>query len=277
MNRQRLIARRIQKYWPVKIARKNWYKDKNHETFKGWTERGDASDAEDNAFAVQAQRFLKAHPFALIVGCQLDMGKKAWKAWRGPFLVANKIGKRNFNPKFIGRMHRSSLRSALDAVGLGSTHRAAKNLKELSTLISEHYGSKPQKIWEEATSFEDLRKRLLSLPGFGVKLANMTCKLLLELGMVPQLKKSFENMNELNVAPDVHVKRVFYRTGLSKTSNSADVLKAAKKHFPKMPMVLDSAFHIGRDCCFKTKPNCADCYLSKSTTGKRLCMQRKSG
>ena len=155
-------------------------------------------------------------------------------------------------------------------------NRAAHNLKELSRIICDNYGEKAQRIWELAKNLEDLRKRLESLPGFGVKLVNMTLELLLDLGMVPNIKKTSETLRNLNVAPDVHVRRVFYRSGLSPAMNSVDVLKSANEIFPKMPVILDSAFSVGREYCFKTNPNCMDCPLKATTTSKKLCVRRRS-
>lgn len=278
--RKKLIARRLLDWSDIKIAKKNRYKDKNHHTFKGWTERDGEAGDEDVKFAKAAQKFLKAHPFAFVVACQLDMGKRAWKAWRGPLLIANEIGKRNFRPSSIAEIHLSTLTSIIRKAKLGARNlpagRAARNLKELSKIICDNYAEKAQRIWELAKNLEDLRKRLESLPGFGVKLVNMTLKLLLGLGMVPNIRKTSETLRKLNVAPDVHVKRVFYRSGLSPTMNSTDVLKSANEIFPKMPAVLDSAFFIGREYCFKTDPNCIECPLKATTSSKKLCMHRYS-
>ena len=99
--RKKLIARRLLDWSDKKIAKKNWYKDKNHQTFKGWTERDSEADDEDIKFAKSSQRFLKAHPFAFIVGCQLDMGKKAWKAWRGPLPMLTRLESANSGPQIL--------------------------------------------------------------------------------------------------------------------------------------------------------------------------------
>lgn len=277
--RDKLIARRLVD-WSGKIAKKNWYKDKNHQTFKGWTERDSNVDNEDDKFAIESQEFLKAHPFALIVASQLNMGKKAWKAWRAPLLIAREIGKRNFRPSSIAEMHSSTLVAIIRKARLGTKNlpadRAARNLKELSRIICDNYREKAQRIWEGAKNLADLRKRLTELPGFGVKLVNLTLKMFLELGMIPNIRKTSDTLGKFNVAPDVHVKRVFYRSGLSPTMNNADILKKANEIFPKMPVALDSAFSIGREYCFKTDPNCIDCPLRTTTTGKKLCIHRHS-
>lgn len=279
MDNKKLIARRLLE-WSSVIAKKNWYKDKNHHTFKGWANRYGKSDDDDTKLARASEKFLKSHPFAFIVACQLNMGKKSWKAWRAPLLIAFEIGKRNFRPAIISKKRLSTITSVIKKTKLGArtlpADRVAQNLKNLSSIICEQYDGKAQNIWERAKNIEDLRNQLKNIPGFGVKLVNMTLKLLLELGMVPNVKKSAENLSKLNVAPDVHVRRVFYRSGLSNTMNSSDVLKQANEIFPEMPMVLDSAFIIGREYCFKTNPNCRDCPLKTTTNGKKLCMQRRS-
>ena len=276
--RNKLIAHRLVDL-SGKIAKKNWYKDKNHKTFKGWTERYGNAEEQDDRFAIEAQKFLKAHPFALIVASQFNMGKKAWKAWRAPLLIASEVGKRNFRPSSIAEMHSSTLAAIIRKTRLGARNlpadRAARNLKELSRIICDNYRNKAQRIWEGAKNLSDLRKRLTELPGFGVKIVNLTLKMFLELGMIPNIRKTSENLRKLNVAPDVHVRRVFYRSGLSPTMNNTDILKKANEIFPKMPVALDTAWLIGNEYCFKTDPECIDCPLKTTTTGKKLCMGRR--
>ena len=283
MDDQKLIVRRMVRGFPLKIAKKNWYKDKKHNAFKGYAERDlDLLDPYkrkvDRAFAGEANRFLQSNPFAFLVGCQLDMGKKAWIAWRAPLLIAKDpdVGKAKMKPATFEQMHLNRIIKILSRNKLGSRNlpssKAARNLKTLSKLIIDQYKGKAGRIWEGTKTFEELQENLANLPGFGIGLTNMTIIILLELGMVPQIPKTAKAKSKMQVKPDTHVRNVFYRTGLAEATSEKAALVAAEKYRPEFPAELDIAgFRIGRRYCHKTQPACKNCPLDSRPNGERLC------
>lgn len=283
MNAQKLIARRMLEEYPLKIARKNYYKDKNDITFKGcavkWSEIKDFEERKnDLAFAREAENFLKSNDFAFLVGCQFDLGKLTWIAWRAPLRLAKDedVGKRNMKPRTFAKMNMNSIAKILRRNKLGSRNlphlKAAKNLKALSKMIVDEYGGKAKNIWEKSTSFEDLYDSFISLPGFGLGLTNMTLKILLANGMIPQIPKTSQSKAMMQVKPDIHVCRVFYRTGIADNQSERAALTAAKEYAPDFPMSLDSAgYTIGTEYCYKNDPDCEDCLLAFKADGEKLC------
>jgi endonuclease-3 len=283
MDAQKLIVRRMVRDFPLKIAKKNWYKDKKRNAFKGYAERDthlpDPNKRKvDRAFAREAERFLRSNPFAFLVGCQLDMGKKAWMAWRAPLRIAKDpdVGKANMKPATFEQMRVNRITKILSRNKLGSRNlsssKAARNLKTLSKLIIDQYKGRAGRIWEGPKTFEELKENLANVPGFGIGLTNMTIIILLELGMVPQIPKTAKAKSKMQVKPDTHVCNVFYRTGLAESTREKAALVAAEKYRPEFPAELDIAgFRIGRYYCHKNQPACENCPLDSRPNGDKLC------
>lgn len=66
----------------------------------------------------------------------------------------------------------------------------------------------------------------------------------------------------MDVKPDVHIVRVFYRLGLITEPDSTKALQAARKFNPEYPGALDApTWVIGRKWCIPVGPRCKDCPL----------------
>lgn len=277
MDRNKAIVKRLINFFrPPTIARKNWYDDKSHNTFKGWAKRNGAATIEDSVIAKKSEKYLK-NPIAFIIACQFNMGKPLWKAWRTPYLLSEKLGRLTLNKLLnvnLKNLEKAIAESKLACRNL-SAKKAARNLKKMCQIIESKYNSSLKNIWEKAKDIPDLQERLKNLPGFGLGLTDMTTKIMLKLGMINHIKKDKKSKSNLFPKADIHVKRVFYRTGLIDEENEASVRVAAEELFPEFPMALDSAtFYIGRQFCHATKPNCQECPLFELTNGKKLCRTR---
>jgi endonuclease III len=282
MDRQKLITRRMVNSFPLIIAKKNYYKEKDYSTFDGFAVNPNGhKNKDDLIIAKKSEKLLKINPFAFIVGCHFDRGRRTWQAWRAPYLIAQSedVGIKNMKPIFFVRMRESKLARILKENDLGSRllshERAANYLKLLALHIHNKYGGQTKKIWEKAKNFKDLIKRIDDLPGFGVGLTNMTVKILIELGMIPQIPKTNNAKKDLQVKADIHVQRVFYRTGLAKLENEKAAMAAAKRHMPSFPMSLDNGgYQVGMYYCYKSDPSCNECPLYKKSNNKTLCRRR---
>ena len=273
MENGKLIVRYMLENYPFKIARKNWYKSGNH-SFVGATTNTKNNEIEDINLASESAGFLKSSDLGFLIAVQLDIGKKVWKAWRGPFLIAKSIGIDNFNPFFLSQISSDKLIEILFENKLGCVNlphkKAAENIISLCKIINTKYEGKPSNVWESSTSFDDLKKAISDLDGFGVGLTNMILRDFVTLGMIPQIKKTAEEMEKLQVKPDVHVKRVFYRSGLAEKENEKAALHAAKQYYKKCPMALDfAAFVIGVDYC--GSQDCDNCPIGFRKNGEKLC------
>jgi endonuclease-3 len=73
------------------------------------------------------------------------------------------------------------------------------------------------------------------------------------------------------VAYDVHVRRVFLRSGMADVDSVEAIERAAATAYPEAPGTLDlAAWLVGRDWCRPKRPLCGECRLSA------VCAQRTS-
>jgi uncharacterized HhH-GPD family protein len=112
----------------------------------------------------EANELIARDPLALLIGFALDQQVTVQKAFEGPLVIRERVG-------------------TLDAAALAATdlepvfrqrpavHRypgsMAKRIRDLTAHVAEHYDGDAARIWNEASSPEDLRARLEALPGFG--------------------------------------------------------------------------------------------------------------
>jgi endonuclease III len=153
-----------------------------------------------------------------------------------------------------------------------SASKAAKNLKALAVLVLEKHRGDASAVWATPKNFKKLFENLYEIPGIGTGIGNMMAFFFVLFGMVPQIKKSAENLSKLLPKADTHVTHVFFRAGLAEKATEKAALDAARKWAPELPASLDSAgFHIGRMYCHKSDPNCDDCPIAFKTDGSHLC------
>jgi endonuclease III len=65
-------------------------------------------------------------------------------------------------------------------------------------------------------------------------------------------------MERSDVAVDVHVRRVFLRSGLVESDDPVSIILAARELWPDPPAALDSpAWNVGITWCRPTAPECS--------------------
>jgi uncharacterized HhH-GPD family protein len=120
----------------------------------------------------EADRFLAEEPLALLVGFVLDQQVTVQKAFSGPLELKRRLG--TFDAAEIAATDPAELDEAFRA--RPAIHRfpgnMAKRVQELCAAITEDYGGRAERVWLEAGSGEDLKRRLLELPGIGPMKAN---------------------------------------------------------------------------------------------------------
>ena len=111
-----------------------------------------------------ANALIAGDPMALLLGFALDQRVTVMKAFEGPLLLKERLG-------------------SLDADTLAATelepvfrqapvvHRypkmMAKRIHDLAVFLLREYGGDAEAVWREAADTDELRARLLALPGFG--------------------------------------------------------------------------------------------------------------
>lgn len=286
MDRDKLIARTMRREYPFVVGKTDRYSSGDCTLFQGWARSGKrefsspADEALDAGIANEAEAFLRKHPLALLLAAQLDQGKPAWKAWRGPYLVANDLGWKAMRPKRILSYTTAQLAASLRRCRLGcrtlSHKKAGRNLRGLAGIVAERYAGRADRAWTTPSTFDELKANM-NLPGIGVGISNMMIKFFVEFGMVPQIRKTKSALATLQLKPDTHVIHVFYRAGLIKKRTASATLRAAARLAPDLPAALDAAgWHIGSGYCHKDiEPECDECPIGFKTNGERLCPRRR--
>jgi uncharacterized HhH-GPD family protein len=131
-----------------------------------------------------ADRLLAESPLALLIGFALDQQVTVQKAFSGPLDLKTRLGHLDavkiaaLDPAELDRVFRE--RPAL--------HRfpgaMAAKVGDLCRVIAEGYDNDAGRIWRDARDGQDLRARLLALPGFGeMKVSGVIAVLARRLGV----------------------------------------------------------------------------------------------
>ena len=77
------------------------------------------------------------------------------------------------------------------------------------------------------------------------------------------LHKPLRQLSGGDVAYDVHLRRVFLRTGLARRDEVGHMVATARALYPERPGALDlPAWDVGRRWCRPANPDCASCPLT---------------
>jgi uncharacterized HhH-GPD family protein len=111
-----------------------------------------------------AQAMIARDPFALLVGFVLDQQVTVQKAFAGPLAIKERLG--GFDAATLADADLEPVFRQIPAI-----HRypanMAKRVHDLAVHIRDEYDGDAAKVWQDAADSDDLRKRLLALPGFG--------------------------------------------------------------------------------------------------------------
>ena len=120
-----------------------------------------------------ADQVLTDSPFALLVGMMLDQQYPMEHAFRGPAKVLARFG--SIEPARIAAadpVEFAALCTVPPAIHRFPGSMAAR-LQELARIVEEQYGGHAERLWTDATSGQDLLKRVMALPGFGKQKAQI--------------------------------------------------------------------------------------------------------
>lgn len=126
----------------------------------------------------ESDAVLDRYPFAILAGMMLDQQYPMEHAFRGPAKVLDRFG--SIEPGAIAAADPeefAALCSTPPAIHRFPGSMAAR-LQELARLVEERYDGDAARLWSEATSGQDLLKRVMELPGFGKQKAQIFVSLL---------------------------------------------------------------------------------------------------
>ena len=138
-------------------------------------------------------------------------------------------------------------------------NKMADRMKLAANRMMQHYHSDPRKIWQNQISVKEVKKRLIEFSGIGPELSRMAVLIL-----VRDYKKIGGETSYCCLDPklDIHVKRVFKRTGLIDHGDNNTAIDVARGLNPEFPAILDyPAWKIGQEFCHEKNPKCVICNL----------------
>ena len=204
----------------------------------------------------EADAFLRSDPFAFLVAVVLCQGITAERAWSSPWLLRQRLG------------HLDPARMVADPEAVRAAiarppciHRYVVNtprwVVSAAQQVLDGYGGDAAAIWDDEPTATEVSRRLQAFAGIGQKKAAMAVEILSrDLGV------GVREFTGSDVAYDVHVRRVFLRTGLAEADERVHMVERARLAHPERPGALDlPAWDVGRRWCRPGDPDCDACPL----------------
>jgi uncharacterized HhH-GPD family protein len=196
-------------------------------------------------------------PFAFLLGVIFDQGIPYERAWRAPYELRERLG--YLEPVRIVADPEAVRRAVARPPAL---HRYVNNMPTwivaAAARVLDDYGGNAQRIWNDRPTAEELRRRFERFQGVGQKKAAMAVEILER-----QLGVPVTHLEGSDIAFDVHVRRVFLRTGLAERDDQAHIVARARALNPERPGALDyPAWWIGHEWCRPADPLCEVCPLA---------------
>ena len=205
----------------------------------------------------ESRKLVANNPFAFLVAVAFDRGMPWQKAWQIPVEIHRKG---LLEPELLAKMTEPELVKLLDGLPVRpryGTTRGARTLGDAARLVSHRFDGDASVIWKGASPAE-VEKTLQEIYGLGPGIASMTTRILYDDFGCFRGQES-----QIDIKPDVHVLRVFQRTGLIDSTSEEGAIQAARRLSPDFPGALDwPAWRIGQLWCHATQPDCAPCWLA---------------
>ncbi|NUT31920.1 MAG: Fe-S cluster assembly protein HesB [Hamadaea sp.] len=127
-----------------------------------------------------ADALLADDPLALLVGMLLDQQQPLEKAFKGPYILAERLGVKRLDAAAIAGHEPEGFAKVFATVP--AIHRfpgsMAERTQKLCAAVAEDYDGDAARIWTEAADGKDLFARLSALPGYGKQKAQIFIALL---------------------------------------------------------------------------------------------------
>lgn len=220
----------------------------------------------------ESMELLIADPNAFLFGLIADQSVRVETAWSLPLRLMRRLG--HLDVDRIAQLPVGALATIIRS--RPALHRypnqLAKYLTSASALLVAKYNGSASLIWAPSVNAKNIVLRLEEFDGIGHKKASLGVMLL-----VRDMGLTVTDTATIDIAYDMHIRRVFFRAGLSKQDTPANVLTAARTMLPSYPGALTTPFWlIGRNWCHPSKPNCAECPIRAACAKKVARMRRKS-
>jgi len=204
--------------------------------------------------------FVVNNPNAYLLGVIYNQGMSSDYTWQIPEFLKERLG--HLDIRKIAEINTSYIETIFGQKP--ALHRYWKTMARYAKHAAEHlvknYNAEAINIWNDNPDVETLYARLLDFKGIGPKKANMAIRALALYFQVP-----IRNLEKIDIPVDVHVRRIFQRTGFSQSDKTEEIIKDARKIHPHFPAELDlPSWLIGRRWCHSQNPDCSNCVLVDS-------------
>lgn len=203
-----------------------------------------------------ANRFLIQNPFAFLLAVIFDQGIVAERAWAAPYELRHRLG--HLDPYRLGD-EESAIAKAIATPPMLKrfVNTIPSWIASAARRVVRDFGGDAGRIWGDNPTAEELERRLLAFDGIGQKKAAMAVEMLERDLHVP-----IRALHGTDIAYDVHVRRVFLRTGLADRDDRDHMVEQGRRLNPARPGAIDfPMWLVGRRWCRPGVPLCPDCPL----------------
>lgn len=217
----------------------------------------ESSILKGNLLNETEKQFIIDNPNAFLIGLISDQSVKAEIAWSLPYKLYERLNTFNFQ-EIINNYSVDSLEKVLKEKP--SLHRYPSKMSiyilEAMKKVFTEYNSSAENIWKNKSA-KEIVNALESFKGISHKKASLGTLLL-----VRDLNVDILDKYNIDIAYDIHIRRLFLRLGLVENDVQEEILQSAKRLYPEFPGRLTTAFwSIGREICHATEPSCLICPL----------------
>jgi uncharacterized HhH-GPD family protein len=115
----------------------------------------------------EADRLIAADPNALLIGFVLDQQVTVQKAFAGPLEIRRRLG--TIDPRKLAGIDPERMREAFATPP--AIHRfpgaMADRVRAMATHLATEFDGDASRVWRDATTADEIRQRLATLPGIG--------------------------------------------------------------------------------------------------------------
>ncbi len=115
----------------------------------------------------EADAYLRSDPNAALLGLLYDQRVRAEYAFTGPHRLRDRLGR--LDMAHIAGMDPEELRArfAEPPAVHRFTNKMADTTREIAEILTRSYEGNAARLWDDGCSFEEVRRRVRALPGFG--------------------------------------------------------------------------------------------------------------
>lgn len=205
----------------------------------------------------EEKKFILDNLNAFVIGLISDQSVKAEIAWSLPYKLSERMGGFDFN-KILNEYDESDIENFIKEKPALHRYpsRMANYIYSAINDIVTKYDSNAENIWKNKTASE-IVSSLEQFKGISHKKASLGTLIL-----VRDMNADILDKENIDIAYDIHIRRLFLRLGLVDNDVQEEVLAEARKLYPEFPGRLTTAFWtLGREVCRPTDPSCLICPL----------------